>query len=688
MPTTTRQLAAIMFTDIQGYTALMQKDEKHAFEIRKRHRKVFNEQTKMHNGKILQYYGDGTLSIFNSAIDAVNCGIEMQQAFQVEPVVPVRIGIHTGDILLSDEEIIGDGVNVASRIESIAVPGSVLISGKVYDEIKNHSGIQSLTLRSFIFKNVEKPIEVFAISNEGLVIPDVTNIQSKSEKNQAAPSQTFQTSRKSYAGILWGMGIAAVVILSIAIVILFPGSKTKPITSIAVLPLDDISEGSKGDYYSAGMTEALIAELSKIKALRVISRTSAMQYKDTQKSVPEIARELNIDALIEGSVIRTENEVRIIAQLIGTNPERHIWAQTFDRDLVDILSLYSEVATAIAEEVEIAITPEERVKISNKSKVKPEALEAFLKGKYHAGNKSAHGLFTGLKYFESAIEIDSTFADAFAWLAYTYIEIGNFGFRSSNETYPKAMVAAERALELNHNLHIAHACVGRINMVYHFDWKSAEQSFEKALAINVNHSMSLEWYADYYFATGKFDKSIEFVNKSIDIDPFSRSTLLHLGQIYWLHNDYDKAIVALEKVIELDPNLIMAYLFLGNVYTNQGLYAEGLTNLSKIDQLTEGGHPLVKAGIAINYALSGKEEEAYILLKELESISNENSAILLWIAGIYAVLDKEDVAMEWLHRSYEQRSNSLFLLDNIAYFESLRSLPEFKSLQKQIGLGP
>ena len=163
---------------------------------------------------------------------------------------------------------------------------------------------------------------------------------------------------------------------------------------------------------------------------------------------------------------------------------------------------------------------------------------------------------------------------------------------------------------------------------------------------------------------------------------------MHLGQIYWLHNDYDKAIVALEKVIELDQNLIMAYLFLGNVYTNQGLYVEGLTNLSKIDQLTEGGHPLVKAGIAINYALSGKQEEAYILLKELESISNENSAILLWIAGIYAVLDREDVAMEWLYKSYEEKSNSLFLLNNIAYFESLRSLPEFKSLQKQIGLGP
>lgn len=682
----TRQLAAIMFTDIQGYTALMQQDEKRAVGIRGRHREVFNKLTEKFNGKILQYYGDGTLSIFDSAIDAVNCGVEMQLAFQKQPAIPVRIGIHTGDILFSDEEIIGDGVNIASRIESISVPGSVFVSDKVYDEIKNHATIQTQSLKSFEFKNVEKPIEVYAISNEGLVIPEWSKLKGRVQKSTTKTKMPGSLTESSKRWIRWVAGIAIIAVLSFSGMFLFQSKKVKSIHSIAVLPLEDISEEPEQDYFSDGMTEALIAELSKIGGLRVISRTSAMRYKDTKKSVPEIARELNIDAVVEGSVIRAGNEIRILAQLIGAFPERHIWAQTFDRDLGDVLSLYSEVAETIAEEIEIAITPEEKARTSDRSKVNPEALEAYLQGKYHSNNKSEHGLMTSLKYLLSAVELDSTFADAYAWLAYTYIEIGNFGIRSSKETYPKARVAAEKALLLNNNLEIAHASLGRIKMVYDFDWSSAEKAFKKALEISNNSELSMEWYADYLLARGKYNESLILLKRSIDLDPFSTSSILHLGQFYLMSGQNDLAIEEINRVIELDPNFMMAYIFLGAAYADKGLFDEGFAYIRKAEDLAGGSNYLTKMSLGIIYVKSGNTEKALQIVRELENIAAQNSTITIWIAVIYAALDQKDMALSWLEKSYDERCNGLFALNTFTEFEHLKSDPEFIRFQRKIGL--
>lgn len=682
----TRQLAAIMFTDIQGYTALMQKDEKQAIEIRKKHREVFNSQTERFHGKILQYFGDGTLSIFDSAIDAVNCGIEMQLDFQKQLNIPVRIGIHTGDILFSEDEIIGDGVNVASRIESISVPGSVFVSGKVYDEIKNHSAIQTQSLRSFTFKNVEKPIEVYAISNQGLVIPELSKLNADVQKNDPVQNILGSNIKTTKPWIQWAAVFATIAILSTAGIFIFKNQKVEAIRSIAVLPLEDISEGPKQEYFSAGMTEALIAELSKIGALRVISRTSAMRYRDSEKSVPEIAKELNIDALVEGSVIRDGNKVRVVAQLIGAFPERHIWAQTFDRDLDDLLSLYSEVAQEIANEIEIAITPQEKMRISDNSKVNPDAFEAYLKGKYHADNKSEHGLLTSLKYLQTAIELDSTFAEAYAWLAYTYVEIGNFGIQSSKDTYPKALEAAEKALILNDNLVFAHAVIGRVKMVYDYDWKSAEQAFQKALEINSNSELSMEWYADYLFATGKNNESLDLLKRSIDLDPFSTSSILHLGQFYLMNGQYDLAIEEINTVIELDPNFMFAYILLGAAYAEKGMFDEGIALVNKAENLSGGSNYLITMALGLIYMKSGETEKTLEHVRELESLSALNSTVTIWIAVIYAALDKKDLALLWLEKSYEERSNNLFLLNSYVEFESLKSEPEFINLRRKIGL--
>ena len=306
-----RQLAAIMFTDIEGYTSLMQHDEKKAMLIRERHRSSFEMTTEAFNGKIIQYFGDGTLSIFKSTVEAVDCAIELQKAFLEDPKIPVRIGIHVGDIVQSKDDIIGDAVNVASRIESCAVSGSILISDKVHDQIRSHKHIKTEFLDAYEFKNVEDAMPLFAISNEGLVVPKREAIKGKLKEKKEQPKTSFFKKKSS---LLW-------LVLAIALVVFVLNIKSISITtndavkdnSIAVLPFDNLSTDADAEFFRDGITEDILTQLSKLKDLRVISRTSVMQYKGTKKTIPEIAEELGItESTSKSQLNRAKKKMREI----------------------------------------------------------------------------------------------------------------------------------------------------------------------------------------------------------------------------------------------------------------------------------------------------------------------------------------------------------------------------------------
>ena len=289
-----RQLAAIMFSDMTGYTALMQKNEQLARVKRQRLKEVLEAAVSVYNGKILQYYGDGALSIFNSAIDGVNCAVEIQQTLQLEPKVELRIGIHTGDISIEDESIFGDGVNLASRIESLAVPGSVFISEKVFDEIKNQENITAREMGYFELKNVIKPVRIFAIDNKGLVVPARDELKGKTKQ---------------------------------------------PTNRLAVLPFVNMSADPENEYFSDGITEELLNAFTKVNGLQITSRTSAFAFKGKNTDIREIGIQLNVDRILEGSVRKSGNRVRITAQLINTADGYHIWSENFDRNLTDIFEV-------------------------------------------------------------------------------------------------------------------------------------------------------------------------------------------------------------------------------------------------------------------------------------------------------------------------------------------------------------
>ena len=292
-----------MFTDMVGYTALMQKDEQLAKSQRDRHRSVLTKYIALHNGEILQYYGDGTLTIFNSAIEAVNAAIEIQLDLKNEPTVPLRIGIHLGDIVYDEEGVYGDGVNISSRIESLSAAGGILISEKINDEIKNHPEIKSQSLGRFHLKNVLKPVEIFAITNEGIIVPSAEETHQKS-------------------------GCAD--------------------RSIAVLPFLNMSSDADNEYFSDGISEDLINALTRVEGLKVTSRTSSFAYKNTSLDIMQIGKDLRVTHILEGSVRRAGNKVRIAAQLIGTEDGFHIWSETYDRSLEDIFQVQDEISNIIA----------------------------------------------------------------------------------------------------------------------------------------------------------------------------------------------------------------------------------------------------------------------------------------------------------------------------------------------------
>ncbi len=565
------QLAAIMFTDIQGYTALMQQDEVKALEFRNRHREVFNATTKKFKGRILQYYGDGTLSTFSSAIDAVHCGIEMQLAFRKEKQIPVRIGIHSGDIIFTDDEIIGDGVNVASRVESLAVAGSVFISGKVYDEVKNQAEIRTTSLGVFELKNVDKPMEVFAITNEGLVVPEKDQISSM-VVNSSPTNAKGIGAKKRRVGVSW------IFIVLFAIMVgylfhttdifkfakqLFPSDQDINKKSIAVLPFINDSNDSTNVYIVNGLMESILNNLQKIEDLRVISRTSVEKYRNNPKTIAEIAKELNVNYFIEGSGQKIDDKILLSIQLIEGPTDKHLWAGQYNRDAKDIFSLQLEVAKNIADKIEVIITPEEEERINKIPTDDLVAYDYFLKGLdlFYKGNRES--LVDAITYFEKAIEHDNEFARAYADIAISYYFLDLF--QTEKKYSDQIGNYADKAFLLDSKLEqslIAKA----LNYYDAKEFDIALPYLEKALEYNPNSAIVINILAEYYTnIRPNTEKYLENAVKGIQLDIASHDSVtasfiyLHVSNAFIQSGFVVEAEKYINKSLEYNPENIYSH---------------------------------------------------------------------------------------------------------------------------------
>ncbi len=494
---------------------------------------------------------------------------------------------------------------------------------------------------------------------------------------------------------VWAAGVALVALLAVLVGLnvgglrkrLLGGATPGQIQSIAVLPLENMMGDAEQDYFVEGMHEALITELSKIGALKVISRTSAMRYKDSDKSVPEIARELGVDAVIEGSVLRVGEQVRITAQLIEAATDRHLWADNFDRELRNILALHSEVAQAIAQEIKVAVTPEQETRLAEARPVNPEAYEAYLKGRYHWHKRGvgagAEGLKEASQYFRQAIEKDPGYALAYAGLADVYVIQPTWGFAPPSERFPRARAAALKALELDESLAQAYASLGFLKVQYDRDWKGAEEDFRRALELNPSYATAHHWYGLLLSMLGKHEGAIAELQSAERLDPFSPIISNNLGRVLYLARRYDRAVQQLQKTVEMHPDFSHGFIELAVPYALMGRHSEALAAGEKGSALPEVVP--IYGYIGWIYARAGRKAEARRVLNRLQELSSQQYIDPGAIATIYFGLGQTEEALNWLEDAYEELGTFRILHINVdPVFDPLREDPRFQSLLRRM----
>jgi TolB-like protein/DNA-binding winged helix-turn-helix (wHTH) protein/Tfp pilus assembly protein PilF len=483
--------------------------------------------------------------------------------------------------------------------------------------------------------------------------------------------------------------VAMALVLSLAIlsVWLFRSRTPGPtgISSIAVLPLENLSGDASQNYFADGMTDELITDLAQISALRVISRTSVMVYKGARKSLPQIARELNVDAVVEGTVLRSGDRVRITAQLIEASTDKHLWSQSYEGELRDTLALQNRVASAIADQIRINLTPQEQAALKNVRVVNPEAYESYLKGRYFWNKRTADSLKVALAYFNQAIEEDPKYAQAYSGLTDTYALLGDWQYAvmTPKEAFPKAKAAAIKALELDSMLGEAHNSLAFVLDGFDWDFDSAGKEFRRAIELSPGYATAHHWYAWHLSLLGRYDEAIAEMRKAENLDPLSLIINADLAELLVLAHSYDESIRQSRKTIEMDPNFALAHNQLAQAYLQKHMYDEAVAELQKAVRLS-GDSPTCIANLARAYVASGNRSEAVKLLDDLKKRSNPGYSNVSEIAMIYASLGNTDQAMNWLEKGYEERFNPGVLLR--PGFDPLRSDSRFQNLAHRIGL--
>ena len=566
------------------------------------------------------------------------------------------------------------------------------------DSAENPRFIETLPKRGYRFIADVSVVDVDTRARPGHVLGDLSGSERESSDNDS-PEPKVESGypvqgpglplrrRWPMSRILVGLAVVIIVSLSILSLWLFRSRGPAPpgIRSLAVLPLDNLSGDASQNYFADGMTDELITDLAQISALRVISRTSVMVYKGVRKPLPQIAHELNVDAVVEGTVLHAGDRVRITAQLIEASTDKHLWSQSYEGDLRDTLTLQKKVASAIADQIRINLTPREQAVLKNVKAVNPQAYESYLKGRYFWNKRTADGLKVALAYFKQAIEEDPKYAPAYSGLADTYALSGDWQYAvmTPNEAFPKAKAAAIKALELDSTLGEVHNSLAFVLDGFDWDFDSAGKEFKWAIELSPGYATAHHWYAWHLSLLGRYDEAIAEMRQAENLDPLSLIINADLAELLVLAHSYDESIRQSRKTIEMDPNFALAHNQLAQAYLQKHMYDEAVAEMEKAVQLSEDS-PTCIANLARAYVASGKRSEAIKLLGDLKKNSNPGYSNASEIAMIYASLGDTDQAMNWLEKGYEERFNPGVLLR--PGFDPLRSDPRFQNLVHRIGL--
>ena len=586
--------------------------------------------------------GDGFLVEFASALEAVDCALSMRASLEKknlslshEHQIKLKIGIHLGDVIHEGNDLYGDSVNVASRIQPLAGPGEIYMTQQVYDHVRSHIKSPVEHIGKVSVKNVELPVDVYKIA--------------------AATEYVASTPTPALTG-----------------------------HRIVILPFANISPHSSDEYFADGMTEELISAVSKVSGLRVVSRTSAMKYKGTNKSAPEIARELSCDIALEGSVRKAGKKLRINVDLIDVQKDERAWSQTYDRELEDVFAIQSDIASSVAQALKVRLLTTEKENIERRSTEDIGAYDFYLKGLHYKNEGTEHGFRRAIRYFDQATRKDPKFALAYAGLAESYQRMATDEILSAKEGFPKAEKFASKAIQLDNTIPEAHATLGVVLEDYYWDFRGAEKEFIQALALNPSYGRVCKSYGVYLALMGKLDQAVSEIVRAKQLNPLALDLNECASVVYDWADRYEDSLQACQAMLKIDEEYYPAYLHMADAQAHQAMFDEALKTLKKARKLTKGELP-VKGRIAYLHALSGNQVEARKILKELERASKRKHVSPITFARIYCGLGDTNKALDFLEKAYEARDGAVIMLKANWQWTSLRNSARFKKLLEKIG---
>ena len=646
MPDGERRLAAIMFTDMVGYTALGQRNESLSLALVEEQRRLIRPILARHNGREIKTIGDAFLVEFPNALDAVRCAYDIQRAtreFNIslpeEKKVRLRVGLHLGDVVESQGDISGDAVNVASRIEPLAEEGGVCMTHQVHDQVEGKFELPLVSLGPKSLKNVKAPVEVYKV-----VMP----WEEAGEQPEAGQSPN----------------------------------------RIAVLPFVSFSPDPADDYFANGITEEIISTVSGISGLSVISRTSVMGYKGTTKRVGEIGRELKVGSILEGSFRKAGNKIRVTTQLIEVAGDRHLWAQSYDRDLDDVFAVQSDIAKQVADSLRVKILPLEETIIAKAPTSNSEAYSLYLKGRQLWNERSKESIGRAVECFKQAVADDPSFALGYSGLADCYYILAANHNEELDVNYPRAKELVQRALRLDPNLAEAHATLAALYEFRDFDLKEADAEFRRAIELKPSYAAVHNWYYLLLMNLGELSRAEEEIKRALELDPLS--LVINSNYIFFLEHkgEYGRAKEQALKTVGLHPNAVMAHETMLWFYLKRGLLDDYKRELGVYIGLPAekdaGSIMALRAGL---HFLKGEREEADKILTEIESRQKELNFSAYSIGGMSIFFGHVDRGFEWLERAYQERDPGVLAIKNDLSLDGVRSDPRYLDLVKRLGLG-
>jgi|HubBroStandDraft_1064217.scaffolds.fasta_scaffold08702_4 adenylate cyclase len=636
-----RRLAAIMFTDMVGFSSLAQADEASALAVLDRHNRILRPLFARFHGREVKTVGDAFLVEFDSALEATECALEVQRALaDYDASAPeawkirVRIGIHVGDVVQSGSDVLGDAVNIASRIEALAEPGGICVTQQVFDQVQNKLPVPMVQLPPVALKGIRNPLTLYRVVATGPVAPVVR-----------------------------------------------PAPRLSSGHHLAVLPMANISPDPSDGYFADGLTEELIAVLSQVHDLSVIARTSVTPYKSTQKSITQVGAELGVDTVLEGSVRKAGNRIRITLQLIDVATQGHIWASSYNRELDDVFAVQSDVAERTATALRLELSRSEEAGVNRRPTANVAAYDHYLRGLVATSEHGAQALDDAVHSFEKATALDPTFAEAFAAWANVYVIAAGDSVPMPS-VLPRARELADRALALDPHSSDAHSALGNIAFQYDNDWTRAEAEFRTAIDLNPSNLMAHRFFGLMLVALGRFPEAEEIIRRTVRLDPGGN----HRSMLTWIEVDsgrFDAAIETLEQRRATGGMEVSDHIFLGFAYRVAGRLPEALV---EADTPPEEGNADQRFDLALLNAVLGRPELAREIQAEVARGEFPGYVSGTYRAMLHAALGESGTALDLLEKDYRDGERVFWLYYRAIYFDGLRDDPRFVSLLREYGL--